>query len=258
MARPRIEFIKVRDVPNEAVEQSPLAGSHRRLLSEDPETGAFTAFCSFSPGWSGDLGEFRRPVEIFTVRGALEIDGQTLGAGSYAYVPAGSSHGQLAAHDHGEALVMVDPERAGDQDAPIDVVGEATLDWQVPGSIGDVPAGIVIKVLRVDAETSDWTWVASCIPGWQSPEVETHPTVEECLMLRGDILCGDRGSMTAGCYFWRPAMVEHGPMFSLNGGMFFFRSKGGGLSVDYTKLPGWEQMVDDYAAEEPYYGDAPF
>jgi hypothetical protein len=50
-------------------------------------------------------------------------------------------------------------------------------------------------------------------------------------MLRGDILLGHRGAMEPGSYFWRPANVEHGPMFSLNGGTFFFRSKGGNLAT---------------------------
>ena len=129
------------------------------------------------------------------------------------------------------------------------------MEWQSPGPVGEVPEGILIKVMRVDAETGDWSWVASCIPGWQSRESETHPTVEECLMLRGDILCGDRGGMTAGSYFWRPAMVRHGPMFSRNGGLFSSSARRADLSVNFEDVPGWEAMIGDYASQEPFYGD---
>jgi hypothetical protein len=56
-------------------------------------------------------------------------------------------------------------------------------------------------------------------------------TIEECFMLKGDILLGQRGVMGPGYYFWRPPHVEHGPMYTINPGMFFFRSKGGSLST---------------------------
>jgi hypothetical protein len=254
MARPHIEFIEVGDVERVDVEDGPLAGSAWRLLSEDDESGAFTAFCSLPKGWSGDLGAYGRPVEIFTVRGELELNGERLGAGCYGYVPSGSSQGALAAREAGQALLMVDPEKPAEPDAPAEVIDPASMYWKSfdPG-IGNVPEGILGKVLRIDPDNGDWTWLASCIPGWQSDEAETHPTVEECLMIRGDILLPERGGMKAGSYFWRPAMVKHGPLISRGGGVFFFRTKGGLLSVDYWNVPGWEKMVADYVEQEPYY-----
>ena len=95
MARPHIEFIEVGDVERVDVEDGPLAGSAWRLLSEDDESGAFTAFCSLPKGWSGDLGAYGRPVEIFTVRGELELNGERLGAGCYGYVPSGPARERL-------------------------------------------------------------------------------------------------------------------------------------------------------------------
>ena len=103
VARQHIEFIEVGDVETVEVGEGPLVGSGLRLLSEDDESGAFTAFCSFPEGWSGDLGAYGRPVEAFVVRGELELDGQRLDADCYAYVPSGSSHGRLAAPEDGQA-----------------------------------------------------------------------------------------------------------------------------------------------------------
>jgi len=111
----------------------------------------------------------------------------------------------------------------------------------------------VIKLLRVDPVRSDWTWVAATVPGWEEQRAEIHPTVEECLMLRGDILLGERGVMTAGSYFWRPPMVHHGPMVSRDGGLFFFRTKGGGMDVTWEDVPGWRELVQPYVDREPYY-----
>jgi len=59
--------------------------------------------------------------------------------------------------------------------------------------------------------------------------------------------------MTAGSYFWRPGMVEHGPMLTRDGGLFFFRTKGGGMDVTHVPVPGWEDMVDEYLGREPYF-----
>ena len=114
---------------------------------------------------------------------------------------------------------MVDPEKPAEPDAPAEVIDPASMYWKsFDPDIGNVPEGILGKVLRIDPDNGDWTWLASCIPGWQSDEAETHPTVEECLMIRGDILLPERGGMKAGSYFWRPAMVKHGPLISRGGG----------------------------------------
>jgi hypothetical protein len=48
-------------------------------------------------------------------------------------------------------------------------------------------------------------------------------------------------------------MVEHGPMLSRDGGLFFFRTKGGGMDVTHVPVPNWKEMVDEYVAREPYF-----
>jgi hypothetical protein len=251
MARPHIEFIQVTDVPRDTVAEGPFAGAGRRLLSEDDETGAWTGIVSLPAGFMSDLGALGRPVELFGLSGAATSDGGTVGGGVYAYVPSGGVR-PLASEHGANLLVMVEPE-APHSDAPVEVIDTATMRWAAPNLDADVPAGIVIKLLRVDPDSGDWTWVAAVAPGWQEERAEIHPTVEECLMLRGDILLGRRGTMTAGSYFWRPGMVEHGPMFSRNGALFFFRTKGGGMDVTHVPVSGWKDLVDEYIGCEPYF-----
>lgn len=252
MGRPHIEFIESHEVPIEPVEAAPLAGTRRRLLSEDDETGASTSIVSFAGGWSGDLAGTGRPLEIFGLRGTLQLDGQPIGPGCYAYVPSSGSRRRLAAPDECEALVMIEAE-AADSEEPVSVIDTTEGRWQPPGLDADVPPGILIKLLRVDPVAQDWTWVAATVPGWEERRAEIHPTVEECLMLRGDILLGERGVMTAGSYFWRPPMVHHGPMFCRNGGLFFFRTKGGGMDVTWEEVSNWRGLVSAYVEQEPYY-----
>lgn len=258
MARPHIEFIEAFAVEPEQLAAGPLAGANRRLLSADASNGDYTALLTCPAGWTGDVAAPRRPAELFCIAGELELDGKRLGPGCYAYVPAGSSRGRLTARGQAQVLLMVEQEHAPEPDDPIEVIDQAERRWVHPGSAAgtsseDRAEGIVLKLFREDPETKDWTWISTTCAGWLTPKAEIHPTVEECFMLRGDILLGERGAMTAGSYFWRPGMVEHGPMFSRDGGLFFFRTKGGSLSTRWVDVPGWEKLVDDYVAQQPFF-----
>ncbi len=70
-----------------------------------------------------------------------------------------------------------------------------------------------------------------------TPLAEIHSTVEEAFLIRGDVLVGTRGEMGPGSYFWRPGLIEHGPMASRNGTLFFFRTKLGGLDLETVETP---------------------
>jgi hypothetical protein len=250
MGRPHIEFIQSLGVEREPIDEGPFAGAEQRLLSADDGDGSYSALVHFPAGWSGDLSGRPRPTELFVVNGRLDLNGKGVGEGVYAFVPPGAHDASVRAAGETTAMVMVDPEEeAGGE---IEVVDSNGMKFMSSNS-ESIPAGIVVKRLRTHPRSGDMTWVAAVVPGWKEHRAEIHDTVEECLMLRGDILLGHRGVMEPGSYFWRPANVEHGPMFSLNGGVFFFRSKGGNLRTTHVAVPGWEQMVEDYAAREPYF-----
>lgn len=251
MGRPHIEFIQSADVPPAALEDGPFGGIEARMLSQDDADGSFTALARLTAGESVDLARGSRPVELFGLRGELTLGDQAFGPGSYAFVPSGAEDATFIAQADAEVLVMVEDERSpGDE--PLTVVDTNEMRLADHG-IDSVPPGLVIKLLRVDDERGDWTWIAAGAPGWQEDRAEVHPTVEEALMLRGDILLGRHGEMTAGCYFWRPPMVHHGPMYSRGGNVFFFRTKGGGMAVTYESVPGWKEMVEAYRDEELVY-----
>jgi hypothetical protein len=251
MARPHIEFIQALEVAPHAVGDPQLAGAVIRVLSKDDSEDASTELWSLPEGWSGELLRDGRRIELFVLTGAVLLDGQTLDHGCYAHLPPGAQAAELAASEPSQVLVMVDPagESAGEQ---IEVLDTKLMRWAA-SSFASVPAGLVNKRLRDDPHTGERTWIAACTPGWLEDRAEVHPTVEESLLLRGDILLGSCGVMGPGCYFWRPPMVPHGPMYSRGGAEFFFRTKGGALQVDYRSVPGWERMVGDYRGAERGY-----
>lgn len=254
MGRPHVEFVQALELPAEPVRDGWFAGATRRLASEDDVDGSWTGLVRCDAGWHGTLGGLSRPIELYVLRGRVELDGRPLDPGHYAYHP-GADVVPVAAPGGAVLLAMVEPE--GEDGGGLEVVDASQARYRSSGRHADIPPGIVNKLLRIDPVTGDETWIAAVVPGWTETRAEIHPTVEECLMIRGDILLGDRGAMGPGSYFWRPPLVRHGPMYSRDGGLFFFRSKGGRLGVDYEEVPGWEDLVASYARARPYFEPRP-
>jgi hypothetical protein len=250
MARPHIEFVHAAEVPLEAIHEGPFAGCAQRVLSRDDESGASTALVSLPGSWSGSLALLDRPLELFCVRGRLELDGRGFGEGCHGWVPSLTAGAPLAALEAALCLVMVEAVRAP-TGGPVEIVDSKELPFR-DRTIAAVPPGLIVKALRVDPETGDRTWIAAVAPGWEERRAEIHPTVEEAFVLRGDGLLGTRGELTAGCYFWRPPNVRHGPMVTHGGQLVFFRTKGGGIDVTYEDVPGWEELVRAYLAKRPF------
>lgn len=251
MGRPHIEFIHFEDVP-ESDAPPPLAGASERRLSTDAETGAFTSLMKFPAGVTADFSDSARPYELFVLGGELSLATDRLAPGSYVYLESGVQEATLRAVDDSLLLVMGEDERAPGPNGTWEVIDSEQMHYE-PSSV----IGLVIKKLRVDPETGDWTWLAGSSPNRVTPRAEIHPTVEEAFLIRGDCLLGGRGEMTPGCYFWRPGMVRHGPIATRKGTFFFFRTKGGGLETTYEEVPGWEEEVRTYRAAEPYFHGAP-
>ncbi len=252
MGRPHIEFISSSGVAPRLLEEGPFAGTQARVLSEDDETGAYTALVQMPAGRRADLTGSARAVELFGLRGDLALAGHPFGAGSYAYVGAGAADAQFEAHGEALVLAMIEEEGPDPAPRPIEVIDTNQMRLADHGVDG-VPPGLVIKLLRVDEARGDWTWICAGPPGWQEDRAEIHPTVEEALVLRGDVLLGERGEMGPGDYFWRSPNVRHGPMYSRGGNLIFFRTKGGAMEVTYEEVPGWQRLVDAYRDAEPLY-----
>ena len=251
MGRKHIEFHQAYEVEKKHHSQGLLAGAVEQRQSEDDENGAYTSIVTFPAGWHGDWSGLTRPFEIFGLRGEGKLGGEQFDAGFYAYGPSGAEGATFVSTSETQVLLMVEEEEAK-SGGRVEIQDTNAMKWADHGVAG-VPPGLVIKLLRVDAEKGDWTWLAAGPAGWQEDRAEIHPTVEEALMLSGDILLGHRGVMSAGSYFWRVPDIEHGPMVTLDGNVIFFRTKGGGMAVTWVEVPGWRQMVEEYRARKPLY-----
>ena len=249
MARPHIESIPAYDVPAEPVAGGLLAGASRRLLSEDDGDGSSTALVTFPGGWSGDLAG-TRPVELFVLTGGGSLGGSPLRPGTWAWVPTGAENARLALAGESDVLVMVEQERPA-ATGPVVIVDSISVRYE-NSKVGS-PAGLVVRELRTDPETHDRSWVAGTAAGWLGYKGEVHPTVEEAFLVRGDCLLGNSGEMQAGDYFWRPGGVYHGPFATRYGMLFFFRTKGGDMAVDFTEVADWAERARSYFDAEPYF-----
>jgi hypothetical protein len=104
MAKPELEFFDTETIPWKPVDGSP--GKYEKILSQDPETGAYTRLLLSEPDLHLAVQNFKNPPykvlchddmweEVYVVRGTL-IDvslNQTFSAGYYACRPPGMNHG---------------------------------------------------------------------------------------------------------------------------------------------------------------------
>jgi len=253
MARPHIESIDAYGVAPVVLGEGLFAGARSRLLSADDSDGSSTALVTCPAGWRGELGG-SRAVELLLLTGAGSLGGRALRPGTWAWVPAGAVGGELVLAAESDVLVMVESERsAGGEVEVIDTVEAVFEEVSVATEVTGVPPGLSIKSLRVDAETRDRSWIAGAVPGWLGYRAEIHPTVEEALLLRGDCLLGNSGTMRAGDYFWRPGGIYHGPFATREGMLYFFRTKGGDLAVEWFDPPGWEKQARAYYDQTPFF-----
>ena len=89
-----------------------------------------------------------------------------------------------------------------------------------------------MRTLRKDPVSGEVTYLTATIAFRQGERSERHPVVQEFFLLSGE-LAGDRGTMHAGAYCWRPPMVKHAPYGSWTGTLLLFRSVGGPQATEW-------------------------
>jgi hypothetical protein len=231
--RPHIEFIHVDDVPWQPWPFGS-TGACTRTLSCDPDTGATTLLVSLPAGWAAPEGFFTADVEFYIMQGELVSNGYRLARHTYGFLPAGVVYGRLQASSpvtllwftHGESRFAISAT-----DAPgarrrglIHAMDSSAAPWSNPITPG-FPPGAMRKSLRIDPDTGAGTWLLGVLPQWREPRVEIHPVAEEAFIISGEMVT-DRGVMVAGCYFWRPPHIPHGPFATETGALILFRTDG--------------------------------
>lgn len=262
MARAHIEFVQSQRLPWQRGRLEAVRGAvETRLLSRDDESGACSLLVRYPPGFRGAGGALECDEELLVLDGALEIGGRPHGELCYAHWPAGFETGGWASHEGAVVLEFFSatPRRlpaAGQHDPRRLVLHCDAFGVPYTGNFHpQFPPGAGRKLLYVDPLTQDASWLLGTLPMRWAERSEVHPVVEEMYLLAGEVH-GDRGVMRPGAYFWRPPFVPHGPYGTQTGNLYFFRTRGGGLSTEYVDAQRpfrWRPEYDpvlppDYAA----------
>ena len=257
MGRPHVEFVQSQRLPWERGRLSRVRGAvATRLLSRDPADGACSLLVEYPAGFTCEGGALCADDEFLVLGGALEIDGQRHGKLAYAHLPAGYTTREWAAPQGAVVLEFFSREPAR-LTAPVAHDPRRLVrhldGFTVPytGNFHpEFPPGAGRKLLYSDPLTQDASWLLGTLPMRWAERAETHPVVEEMYLLAGEVH-GDRGVMRPGAYFWRPPGVAHGPYGTQTGNLYFFRTRGGGLSTTYVDAARPFQWRPPYAVVLP-------
>lgn len=239
MPRPHLEFIQSQMLAWQPLEkQSGRAGVDRKLLSEDPDSGATSNIFRYPTGWeTSGQHTLACDEELYVLDGVLTINDIDYGAGDYAYLPSGFLRQSMTSVNGAAVVTFLEASlmlAASDEplgDGLIQCVRGNELPWgSAVGSRLDT-AEVGFKVLRLDPTNGDRTWLLNIEvadgKAFEINGIETHPCVEETFLLSGDMAM-PMGCMRDGAYFWRPPQIPHGPMGTQTGFLGLFRCKEGG------------------------------
>lgn len=246
--RPHIEFIHTREMPWTNGDLTPTRrGIAARLLSFAQANGAMSVTLKYPPGWQGVPNEtLRSDEEFYVLAGEIRLGNTVYGEGCYAHLPAGYARSLTAGETGAEVLTFFSEHPAAatgqtqlDRSRLVERISLFEEGWDADYSGVNSPeiaaSGSRKKLLRTDPVTGDQTWIMGVIPSYREKKVESHPVVQECYIVSGE-LAGNYGLMTAGSYFWRPPQVLHGPYGTKTGSIILSRTIGGRLIVDYYDL----------------------
>lgn len=240
MARPWIEFIQSQRLPwEEGVLGRIRPGAECKTLSLDPDDGACSLLVRYPAGFEAAGGALDVDDEILVLEGELRIGSRIYTPYSFAHWPAGHATGAWRSPAGATVLeffsgapaisnvpVKYDPSRFVEHLDALAVPYTGNFHPEFPPGAGR-------KILFQDPVTLDTSWLLGTLPLRWAERSEVHPTVEEMYLLAGEVH-GNRGVMQPGAYFWRPGGVPHGPYGTKTGNLYFFRTKGGGLSTTYV------------------------
>jgi hypothetical protein len=239
MARPWIEFVQSQALPWQPDDLGGLRpGLEVKRLSMDADTGACSLLLRYPAGWKAPAQMLSVDEEVLVLDGALEVGGARFTAKHYGHWPAGYAPGDMASPEGATVLAFfsatpkIAPQPTGYDETRLVRHIDAFSVPYTGNFHPEFPPGAGRKMLFKDPVTGDQSWILGTLPMRWAERAEVHPVVEEMYLLSGEVH-GNRGVMRPGAYFWRPPDLPHGPYGTLTGNLYFFRTKGGGLSTTY-------------------------
>ncbi len=203
-------FVQVDEL--EDIFMASLPGIRAKQLAGDPQTRRTSNRIDLPPEWTGTSGASPgRSLELFVISGKLTIADIELGAGGYAFLPAGSLGFNLRSGDGARILYFlndVDPQSI--IRAPI-ILESALLEWQQTPS-----SGLFTKELRMDPGNGSRTWLLKVDAGaslpWQQSSAGREGYLVAGVYQHSECVLGKvhTGQYQPGGYFYRPADTING------------------------------------------------
>lgn len=228
--------------------QSGRAGVERKLLSEDPNSGATSNIFRYPAGWvTAGKQQLVCAEELYVMAGGLTINDIEYGPGDYAYLPSGYVRQSMHSTNGAAVVTFLEGNLAlASGEVPVGdglilCVRSNELPWGDAVGSKLAAEAVGLKVLRLDPN-GDRTWLLKIEVtdghAFEINGVERHPCVEETFLLSGDMAM-PMGRMRDGAYFWRPPHIPHGPMGTQTGFLGLFRCKeGGAFETEWSKADG--------------------
>ncbi len=252
--RPHVELIQDADLILHPAELPGGEGrAYQRNLSVDEEDGSASTHIFFDTAWNRPAGYHHADIEWYVVKGALKIGDRMLGKGAYVRAPAGLRIPQMSVAEGTEVLlfreygdwgfskskknrdklVLRGGNTASSHAGELTIVESHRMEWMPNVYEGDTQRFLKLKLLYHDPAPADdnnkgfVTMLAWAPPGWSDNRLVHHPVFEEAYCLDGHLEY-NFGTLDAGTYFFRPAMVKHGHFVAgeERGWMGFFRLDG--------------------------------
>jgi hypothetical protein len=270
MNKRHIENINRRNIKPKVWKQPIIGGKiYRRLLSDDPENGSFTAVVELPPKFdSKHVIACSSEFQVFVLSGVLMFDEIEMHPGAYCFYPENSPHGRWRTTKKTSFLMICEnhpifflPDSVTPNTDSVRYIDSWALEWKNPLDVSNPSnlyrQGLMVKILRQHPTTGASTHLAGLLPGWFARGLEVHPIYEENFCLSGDVnialVDGAAGyTMTQGSYLCRPPVIPHGPISSKNGNVNFCYTPGK-LGINYEELDNDEGLIFDYLRSYPWH-----
>jgi hypothetical protein len=236
MARPHIEPFVDTTVPFKKMTLPGFPkGMQYKMLSLDTDTGACSMTVMFEPGYELPPGMSYTELELFVMKGYIEMDGKQHGPGTYICLPAGVHLPAmkmprgimgLMFYNHGEpSFVESDADHPlAERDKLINVNAYEDMQWTSTNFFPATAPGCLVKIVKFDERTQAFTFLYCMTPNFWQDNISYHDCVEEAYHIWGSSWMMQFGDLPTGGYFYRPPYINHGA----------FRCKLGTLAIGRT------------------------
>lgn len=236
-----------------------LNGLETRTISRDPASGNTTCMARMPRGWRRKVPADSAAIELFVLEGDVSVEGDSVGAGGYVFVPPRSGGAELGSRTAAQALVFWNP---GMPTGAYDERLQVRRVWQEPWQAADMPGaihGAMFKSLRlpdaafgaVHGGAEGAVRLFLFTPGFSDPREHVHSVWEEMIYLTGDMMMPDRGVLAPGSYMGNPAEFWHAPMICHQGAVLLFHNHDP-IDMETRAYPDGEEIAERYRESESW------